>query len=135
MKYCKNCGGEINSQDKFCSNCGIEIREEERFDTFESNYKVKDSYSKPQTKEQSKYYLASSILGIGSILVAIFLFGGIFYPRIIGLVLGVFAVVLALQDKKNEGSYSQVGLTTGFVGIALALLSLILNLLFIRAFF
>ncbi len=103
--YCTKCGNKLSKEDKFCTKCGNEINID----------KVYSEYT-----DSNNTNSLSIILGVFSLLM--------FWFPLVGIILGIGAIVLAKKYKK-ENDKSSGGLVLGIVGLVLSILVIIFIIL------
>ncbi len=102
--YCANCGKELSEKEQFCPSCGEKVNKDviSAFDYPSNNEK------KPE-KVKSRYYVATLVLGILSVIFSLLNYLGVIFVHMVGIVLGIIAISLASNDKKMGRIYSVPG--------------------------
>lgn len=142
MKYCSNCGKQINDDALFCDGCGTPVKnewkpEEQKNDTRKDDrtgwtpdsdpYARKDDYNRgDQRQTNTSGYWNNNVQktaqndgsAIGSLITGILSF------FTCGLILGIVAIVLASTSTANNGGitppYAKAGRICGIVSIILS---------------
>ena len=110
--YCGNCGSRLELNDKFCQNCG------NRVENIAENT-ANSSASTLNNNNNDSSSNAPLVLGIIALV--------LFWVPVIGLTLGLLALILGLTNKKNGGN--NVPIVLGIISIVITILSFILILL------
>lgn len=116
--YCRKCGTEFNGN--FCPNCGEPVAPTDNINQETSN---KNSANQSNTSKQSEKDSGKNILicGLAGLLFSCMCFG--IFPSIYALVKGYEYKKLG----KGNPSYIQGGIITGWIGVAIFLLALIVS--------
>jgi predicted nucleic acid-binding Zn ribbon protein len=113
--FCKKCGKALDENAKFCPVCGESVNHEESGAVISESLGPKASgemkYIRP------KYWVTTTILGILSIVFVAINFLGIPVVHLIGIVLGIVAIVYCKNDQRNYSYYSKTGMITGIIGV------------------
>lgn len=120
MKTCPYCGSQMSDEAIFCQNCGSrfddpEVRQQYAYGPYDQQY------PQPQQEPVSDGKATGALVcGIISLFVA-------------GLILGIIAIVLASQSKKELGyelPQAKAGKICGIIALAFAGLAVILGVAF-----
>lgn len=120
--YCISCGKELNDEETFCPTCGEKVGEPviSAFDFSKSNFqRNRENGLKSNAKTASKYFMATLISGILSVIFSALNYLGLPFVHMVGIVLGIIAICLANNDKRAGRFYSVPGFITGIIGLAL----------------
>lgn len=110
-KFCVHCGAKLETGASFCTNCGSKIEAPSPQPVYTPYY----TYSSAPNQQETP----GKILGILSIVL------GFFINPIVGIVLGIIAIV-----KGNNGNYAPAR-TMGIIGIIISVIKMIFDIMII----
>jgi len=113
--FCKKCGKALDENAKFCPVCGESVNHDESGVVVSENQGTKAAGV--MTNIRPKYWVTTTILGILSIVFVAINFLGIPVVHLIGIVLGIVAIVYCKNDQRNYLYYSKAGMITGIIGV------------------
>ena len=117
--YCKNCGSELNGNDKFCQYCGSAVKEE-KVDVFFDTPTV-ETPATPQKLPYNGLAIAGFVVSLAAILIDFLLIASI-----TGTVLSSVAMYQIKRVPKSGKGLAIAGLVVGIVAIVINF-NLILN--------
>ncbi len=132
MRICKNCGAQINDNEKFCSSCGQKI-EEASFGTSEQSNEQSNTdagamnynqniYYQPQNQPTSGMAVASLVLGIVGIFISWFT---LLVPSILGIIFGAVAIKQCSEKNLNGRGMAIGGLVCSLIIVVIAVIAII----------
>ena len=117
MKFCTNCGSQLNDMAAYCANCGASVVGNEGFN-FGNINQAPVSAVDPETKSKATRALIFGIVAVAiSYVIGIPIVGIIFAV----LAMGAAKAVLATNPTGSTRNLANIGKILGIVGLALSI--------------
>lgn len=141
MKICSKCNREISEEVSFCNYCGeqqpIENQNlngnknlDKNQNEVTSSAEVNKDYDKLMTMQDASI---GTTCGYLAIVMSVLKFLNVPLVHIIGLALGVFAIIKSLSGLQYKNNKGYIGLVCGTIAVGLAIFAIFLDILNIIA--
>ena len=123
MKYCKNCGKELDDGDNFCPVCGTKVSDVET--------PINKAPTPTETNSGSGLAVASLVLSIIALLLCLTVFFRVPYLSFGSVVLGILAIVFGLDKRARNDKKAKAGWIMGIIALTLAAMIIVMYILVI----